>query len=741
MEQSSKRARKTDIVRKRTGCQNCRTKRRKCDETRPECLACSQRGVKCSGYQRSITFKDVSELTAESSKKFEAARWSALQLEDERRKQKPTHGATRRSTRSPRDESEGAIHVDTQQPYAATPVSPPMWSGLTGNDTDNSVLPWDLFEPSFQLLDDDGLQSALPNAEASFDNVEQVQHRQPHPVQSSSPLVTRNSPKSNTLPGGQLPIPLADSNSADKLATPTNNDTMIMVEGNISTQIPNTWDEFLNIEGPLDGSSPSTQSSLGDPATDCQLSFPVEEALVRHFEAHVIPVVPVTLGFPSLFRDSSCFRAAVLALSAGNFKITQHNSADSQALSRKTEGNLDWKYYEAAVKKLNHELQKPGNRRDEHVAGAALLLAYHEIEVGSPLGIRNHASGLDAIASKVDFSSSSTSALFKAWRMLRYDVKFQILGTRKSSLVTDLYEPCSFLDPQLAIRDILSSLWRLHSRHAMEATFNTQSQPGRPSASEMAGQWLRTVLNRQCDHRQFQQRDYHTESLTPEMMLDQCDNFTKRLDQWHRSLCDHDLPIANLGTDQDFVTGPSFETIVTYRFSDDRKAVDYIMYLISRMACNYIRSLFNPAILASVSEAWGKIIVGIVCGMEISRQRFTLLPVEALLHMTALLCESTNICTTIIDVLIPRVMRTGIFGPELVGWTYLKRGLELVVKERLRGRSIRLIMDGSDEHHKHMQVETTQVLVAFGDYNGKGHFRECYSFDWSHDGINNAMIR
>ena len=28
-----------------------------------------------------------------------------------------------------------------------------MWSGLTGNDADNIVLPWDLFEPSFQLLD------------------------------------------------------------------------------------------------------------------------------------------------------------------------------------------------------------------------------------------------------------------------------------------------------------------------------------------------------------------------------------------------------------------------------------------------------------------------------------------------------------------------------------------------------------------------------------------------------------
>ncbi|KAF7556317.1 hypothetical protein G7Z17_g1564 [Cylindrodendrum hubeiense] len=730
MERSSKRARKTDIVRKRTGCQNCRNKRRKCDEARPECLACVQRGVKCSGYQRSIVFKDVSELTAESSKKFEAARWSALHQEEERRKQGITNAATDQPVQSPQDQDGDTIHVDTQRPCVATPASLPEWSDMGGHDTDNIVLPWDLFEPSFQLLDE-GLQATPISVDASPQNVNQLLDSQAGLVQPAPPPTFHNSPKTDIASGGQLPESMTETDSPRQFSTPKGNDTMIMAEENDSTQALNTWDDFLNVQVPLNQSSPSTQSSLGDPATDCQLSIPAEETLVRHFEAHVIPDVPVALGFPSLFRSSSCFRAAALALSASNFGLAHHNSSHSQALGRKHDKIIGWNYYETAVKRLNHELQKPGNRRDEHVAGAALLLAYHQIEVGSPLGIRNHASGLDIIASKVDFSSSEMSALFKAWRMLRYDVKFQTLGTRKSILVTDLYEPCSFLDPQLAIRDILSTLWKTHSRYAMEATFNAESDSGRPSASEMAGQWLRTVLNRQCDLRQFQQRDYHTENLTSDMILNQCDSIAKRLDQWHRSLCNHDLPIVNLGTGQDFITGPSFEPIVTYRFADDHKALDYIMYLLSRMVCNYLRSLFNPLILGSVSEAWGKIIIGIVCSMEVSRQRFTLLRVESLLYMTALLCESTNICITMLDAVIPRVMSTGISGPELVSWTTLRRGLELIVKERLRGRSIRLVIDGSDENRDHLQVESNQVVVAFGDYNGKGHFRECYTFDWS----------
>ncbi|KAH7199400.1 hypothetical protein DER44DRAFT_901055 [Fusarium oxysporum] len=41
---------KTIIHRTRTGCYTCRTRRRKCDEARPECANCVRLGFKCEGY-------------------------------------------------------------------------------------------------------------------------------------------------------------------------------------------------------------------------------------------------------------------------------------------------------------------------------------------------------------------------------------------------------------------------------------------------------------------------------------------------------------------------------------------------------------------------------------------------------------------------------------------------------------------------------------------------------------------
>lgn len=38
------------MERSRTGCATCRKRKRKCDETRPACRACTARGVECGGY-------------------------------------------------------------------------------------------------------------------------------------------------------------------------------------------------------------------------------------------------------------------------------------------------------------------------------------------------------------------------------------------------------------------------------------------------------------------------------------------------------------------------------------------------------------------------------------------------------------------------------------------------------------------------------------------------------------------
>ncbi|KAF4435129.1 Transcriptional regulatory pro-1 [Fusarium acutatum] len=38
------------MARSRGGCMNCKARKRKCDQARPECHACSQRGIRCQGY-------------------------------------------------------------------------------------------------------------------------------------------------------------------------------------------------------------------------------------------------------------------------------------------------------------------------------------------------------------------------------------------------------------------------------------------------------------------------------------------------------------------------------------------------------------------------------------------------------------------------------------------------------------------------------------------------------------------
>ncbi|RAK94853.1 Zn(II)2Cys6 transcription factor domain-containing protein [Aspergillus ibericus CBS 121593] len=51
------RARKTPIVRTRTGCYTCRARHHKCDETRPQCLRCVRKNLQCEGYTPRYSFR------------------------------------------------------------------------------------------------------------------------------------------------------------------------------------------------------------------------------------------------------------------------------------------------------------------------------------------------------------------------------------------------------------------------------------------------------------------------------------------------------------------------------------------------------------------------------------------------------------------------------------------------------------------------------------------------------------
>ncbi|KAK1974253.1 hypothetical protein LZ30DRAFT_787124 [Colletotrichum cereale] len=696
MEPQCSRPKKTDIVRKRTGCQNCKNKRRKCDETRPECVACVQRGIQCSGYQRPVTFKDVTSLAAESSKRFEEARWAALRLEDGRRK--------RRCTEKPQETSSASQGVSNdvtnlpQDSHAlmGTVLAPmPPWHFTNADNWlgGSFALPWALLDtPAPDALpQEDQLHS---NAVALTENSPGRDHRKPS-IQSNGLIAEPDRPLAEETPSPALTL------------TP--------------------WDELINSEGSSPPSTTSTSSPLGPATTDCQLSLPLEEVLIQHFDRNVIPSIPVALAFPSLFRKSSCFRSAVLALAASNLKLARLLPLDAKSLREAYDDKKMWLYYDTAVKGLQAHLPHAGAHRGEELAGAALLLAYHELEAGTALGILNHATGLDAIASKLDFAASAVPDLFRAWRMLRYDLRFMKTPTRRTCNAVDDFDASSLLDPQLAVRDILSRIWGLHARFAMEASFAHDTTVQGGSASERAAAWLVSVLGRTCDYRNFRLRDFHKDNLTPESILQQCDVFNHRLDTWHKALCDHDMPVVNLGSDSDIVSGPTFETFVKYRFVNERKAIDYVIYLVCRMACTYLRSLFDPSVTSSATDALGKVILGITCGMNIhQRQRFTVLRIDVLLKMAASMSEGTSFITTILDFLLPKLMEPGLTGPDIVAWVHLRSSLELELRERRKGRVIRMTIDGTEEDWEMWQLMNRHPVAAFGDYNGKGYFRDCY---------------
>ncbi|KZL87285.1 c6 zinc finger domain protein [Colletotrichum incanum] len=705
MEPQSSRPRKTDIVRKRTGCQNCKKKRRKCDETRPECIACVRRGIQCSGYQRPVTFKDFTSRAAESSKRFEDARWAALRLEDDRRKRRRTEPLQESSSTSQGVSGDVAdlppsSHVLTGQELAPLP---PWHSTNSDNWLGGSfTLPGALFDMSNGFA-----PNALPQEDQSYNRAAASD------VNSSDRDHTTLAKPLNTL------VAVSRGGQADSL--------LVSSEAPSSALTTTLWDEFIVSEGSSPGSTTSTSSPLDDPATDCQVSLPLEEVLIQHFDRNVIPSIPVALAFPSLFRQSSCFRSAVLALAASNLKLTRTLPLDARTLREVCDDRGVWLYYDTAVKGLQAQLQHAGTYGGEELAGAALLLAYHELEAGTALGIRNHATGLDAIASKLDFAASSVPDLFKAWRMLRYDVRFMMTPTRKTCNAVDNFDVSSLLDPQLAIRDILSRLWGLHARFAMEATFAHDTIVDGSSASEKAASWLMSVLGRACDHRNFRLRDFHKDNLTSDFILRQCDVFSHRLDSWHKALCDHDMPVLKLGNDSDIISGPNFETFVTYRFANERKALEYVIYLVCRMTCSYLRSLFDPSVASSATDALGKVILGIVCGMDIQqRQQFTVLRIDVLLKMAASMSEGTNFITTILHSLLPKLMASGLTGPDVVAWFYLRSALELELRERRKGRVIRMTIDGVEEDCEMWKLVNRHPVAAFGDYNGKGYFRDCY---------------
>ncbi|KAJ9149535.1 C6 zinc finger domain protein [Coniochaeta hoffmannii] len=697
---------KTNIVRTRTGCQNCRKRRRKCDEGRPECQGCVKRGIKCSGYERTIAFKDVSSLAAESSRKFEAARWAALRAEDERLGRKRSRvGAS--STES------GDRVVET--------LSSDAGSDHDGDRSSSSSTD----PPSFRMSSSPRHSRRAPSSfarQASFFQQSNDQLPQIDPALYQSP------------PQFYQPPDNCDHSTSFDLG-----DTPESPEATHSSSLTTT----TTLEPPL-------------PPLILHMSPAKESALIAHFESHVLSNLPVPMTFDASYMVNSCFRHAILALSSVNQAYLQTVTPTGPDFllptARRSRSPIGREHYLCAVSELYRRLDLSDPVAREQHAAAALMLAYYEIETGSPFASVRHAQGLEALLSKIDLlspqgcSSSSTTTtttpasipsampnIFKAWRMLRYDVRYMAAPYRLSSVHTDAHDAYAFLDPQLAIRDVYTHAWNLMGRLELEASFTPS--PAKGSRSRQAAVWIRDVAGRVCDTRNVERADYHLDEVSDDEVLARCERFGRALDSWHDKLGVEDRPVLKVGSGKPFVTGESgssFEPIPVFGFGGgDRSAFEYIMYVTARLIVSYLLSVYGPRGRARPDEtaAWANLLFGVVCGMRHRSMKFSYItPVENIAQ-AAMLCEGVAPVNALLEGVIPYVLDRGIPVAELAEWLYLKKALEIVRRERTKGKTIRGMLLSLDEDYEKGQFDTRFSFLAFGDYNGRGHFRDIYAMD------------
>ena len=479
-----------------------------------------------------------------------------------------------------------------------------------------------------------------------------------------------------------------------------------------------------------------------EPAQEPQPSPPppMEDDLLAYFESNVAPMISLRLPFQDLFRKSTTLRMAALALSATLLRCGNN----SQGLSLGSQA--DCHYYDFALRDLNHQFRYDQKRSAENLFGTAMLLLYRDCLVGSAVDVRDHLCKLETLAARLDLSSFCTPTLLRSWRMMAVDMKMRTMPTRKSLGSTLSLPQHGILaddDGQLALREVFSSAWALHSRFIMEASFREVAgissspswgdQQRQQSTSCSVVQWLCSIVGRQCDLHQLQQGDYHEEELTSDIVRGECALFERRLDDWYSTLQHHEKPMLRLGTADDVIAGPSFGSILLYDLQDEFRALDYMTFLVARMICSHL--LYQAAqddgaetTPASVTQAWGWVVLGIAAATGLQRQHLYGPGVHTLLLLTAFLSEGSTVASAILDGIIPRARVQAQASGSLATaeLATLRRQLELLIPERHRGKAIRAMISGFDEHEKLEKLHDSRYVVAFGDYNGKGHFRQVY---------------
>ncbi|KAK1846304.1 C6 transcription factor [Colletotrichum chrysophilum] len=436
------RPKKTDITRTKTGCLQCRRKRRKCDEQRPACRRCSASSSSCEYEFGAFEFKDATQWAANKVRRLKMAGSSASTKDQavgklatrDRKRSNPIHPATFTV-----NQLDTADAVRQQTSTAPLPPTPPV---LEFDEHNTSLVSGDRQEDINSAANydihgwrrDDSMDQLSPEFFLDAEQLLTLSMTDFIPVSPILPGDTQCLPWDLLMPS-LLPSPTSPTSqrgegscSASTISSPDNptppDETLLASEtSRHENQSPYCTANRTLRRGLLPASWTGLENQPELPSTRKPAPIPVEDRpYLAHFRLNVMNNLPVRLdNLWKMMLYNAPLRYAAMALAAASLaNLHGHHSSDhSQWVLAPIHSSRALNY----VSKCSEILETHPDMSWEARLTIMILATLYELETGTIVdlrralavldnGIRNHRSQVLSLTTGKD--------LGRIWVHLRY---------------------------------------------------------------------------------------------------------------------------------------------------------------------------------------------------------------------------------------------------------------------------------------------------------------------------------
>ncbi|KAI8722795.1 Zn(2)-C6 fungal-type domain-containing protein [Fusarium sp. LHS14.1] len=619
-----RRAKKTNIVRTRTGCITCRERRKKCDEKKPACSTCARLGKRCEKYKAGFNFKNVSfnaspsprQETHKSRARF--AQQEECSLEAVIAQTPLSHGSSpvnlaTSSKPSPLAPEETTFSTPLSESMMSLPISPFSDMGVAGFEFTNTVLSdgfalWagDVDYASLESLADDTRSPQFgsdihPGAPPSTSEGQGTSTQTQQPIET--PLLVGHGLQNETPP---------DCHVSDVMDLPTTNSPITdLITPGTDLATSNMIQPYQILKSPRPFSLNDNQVVYMD--------FWLNQCLPA--------LHPIFKDFPILGNLPLMVTDTMMALSAGRLSrmLPQRKSFDFSSIpgfSFRPDSNHRTKsqnYYYSAIKGISDWVNGSNESQTTTTLATLILFCYWESSMGNFRDFSVHSSGatrlIEAQESTLIQQGFLGYGLMAAWvraqmnnwwrRMHFSTVQFQrkqdpvsissnvelilgLVGDTKASVLVMLCESLRIYSSAIV------NYWDLF--HDPPPT-NEDSQPGsqKPTASS---------VSREGDA-----------CLYPYTLLMKAQ--ARKLNGWHTKLPLSQLPITSFHSAFPITLEDRSLTVEPLYFQSHDSAMNYAYYITARI----IQSaglLKDQKFTTSAQETdrWALILLQIAAGID-----------------------------------------------------------------------------------------------------------------------------